>query len=116
MQKLYDTQNLFETHRGDAVFVKHIAQLFVQHMPVMVEELNKAYSKSDWQNVYFYAHKMKSSIDLFGIKDISTTIRTIEQQGKAAADTEILSRDIKHVLNVITECIDQLKKEFEITA
>lgn len=115
MQKLYNTQNLLETHRGDVAFVKHIAQLFIHHMPLMAAELKRAYTNSDWPNVYFYAHKMKASIDLFGIRELGSTIRTIEQQAKTAVNSETLSRDTDNVSKVISECIAQLKQEFEIS-
>jgi len=80
--KLYDTRNLLNAHQGDTLFIKHVASLFIQHMPVMTAELKKAFTNNDWENLYFYSHKMKASIDLFGIKELTTTIRSIEQQGK----------------------------------
>ena len=115
MQKLYDSKTLSETHQGDTVFITRIVQLFIHHMPLMAAELKKAYASRDWQNVYFYAHKMKASIDLFSITELASTIRSIEQQGKAATDTETLSHDIDHVSNIIDQCSGQLKLEFHAT-
>ena len=116
MHRLYDTKNLLDTHQGDKQFIKHIAGLFIQHMPVLTEELKKAYANKDWQGLYFYAHKMKSSIDLFGIKELSETIRTVEQQGKTGIPSENLSSEVQKVEGIITECVEQLKDEFEVTA
>ena len=115
MPRLYDTKNLLDTHQGDTQFIKHIAGLFIQHMPVLTEELKKAYANKDWQGLYFYAHKMKSSIDLFGIKELRETIRTVEQQGKTGIPADNLSNEVKDVERVITECVGQLKTEFEVT-
>ena len=113
MQKLYDSKTLSETHHGDTVFITHIVHLFVHHMPLLAAELKRAYASRDWQNIYFYAHKMKASIDLFGVTGLASTIRSIEQQGKAATDTETLSHDIDHVSDTIDECSEQLKLEFQ---
>jgi HPt (histidine-containing phosphotransfer) domain-containing protein len=116
MHKLYDTKNLSDTHQGDTQFIKHIAALFVQHMPVMTGELKKAFVNKDWQSLYFYAHKMKASIDLFGLKELAATIRTIEQQGKTGIPADSLGKDVHDVESIITECAQQLKHEFGISA
>ena len=111
MDKLYDTTNLLATHHGDTEFIKHIAQLFIEHMPAIVPELKKAFKNKDWQSLYFYAHKMKASIDLFGIKELTTTIRSIEQQGKTATPAKNLAQEIQQVERIIAECVEQLKHE-----
>ena len=116
MHKLYDTQNLLDTHQGDTQFVKHIAGLFIHHMPAMSAELRKAFSNKDWQNVYFYAHKMKASIDLFGIKELAETIRAVEQQGKTGIPSDNLSEEVENVERIVRQCVEQLKNEFEISA
>ena len=116
MHRLYDTKNLLDTHQGDTQFIKHIAGLFVQHMPVMTQELKKALANKDWQSLYFYAHKMKPSIDLFGIRELSVTIRTVEQQGKTGMPADNLTNEVKDVERVITECVGQLQDEFKIAS
>ena len=113
MHKLYNTKNLLDTHQGDKEFIKHIAGLFIQHMPVMSKELRTAFEKKDWPNLYFYAHKMKASIDLFGIYELTTTIRAIEQQGKSGVPAGNLDGEVKDVNRVIAECVAQLRDEFE---
>ena len=114
MQRSYDTKNLLDTHQGDAEFIKHIAGLFVQHMPVMLAELKKAFSNKDWQNMYFYAHKMKASIDLFAITGLTETIRAIEQQAKSGVPADNLPEQVGDVERIITECVGQMRDEFEI--
>jgi HPt (histidine-containing phosphotransfer) domain-containing protein len=114
MHKLYDTKNLMDTHQGDRQFMRHIAGLFIQHMPQMTSELKKAYLNKDWPNLYFYSHKMKASIDLFGIKDLNETIRDIEQQGKTGLPSDKLDGEVQSVEHIITQCVDQLQNEFVI--
>ena len=116
MQKLYDTKNLLDTHQGDAEFLKHIAGLFVQHMPVMMAELKKAFSSKDWQSMYFYAHKMKASIDLFRISELTDTIRAVEQQAKGGVPADNIAEQVGNVERVVRECVGQMRDEFEIPA
>ena len=114
MQKIYDTKNLLDTHQGDEEYIKHIAGLFVQHMPVMLTELKKAFADCDWQSMYFYAHKMKASIDLFAITELTETIRAVEQQAKGGVPADNLERLVGDVDRIITECVEQMKNEYEI--
>jgi len=114
MQKLYDTKNLLDTHQGDEEFIKHIAGLFVQHMPVMLAELKKALSNKDWQNMYFYAHKMKASIDLFAITGLTETIRAVEQQAKIGVPADNLAEQVGDVEWIINASVAQMRDEFEI--
>jgi len=114
MQKLYDTKNLLDTHQGDIEFIKHIAGLFIQHMPAMLAELKKAFADRDWQRLYFYAHKMKASIDLFAITGLTGTIRAVEQQAKTGAPVDNLGKLVGDVDRIITECVWQMKDEYEI--
>ena len=116
MQKLYDTKNLLDTHQGDIEFIKHIAGLFIQHMPVMLAELKKAFADCDWQNMYFYAHKMKASIDLFAITELTETIRGVEQQAKAGTPADNLGKLVGDVDRIIAECVGQMREEYQIEA
>ena len=74
----------------------------------------KASAKKDWANLYFYAHKMKATIDLFSIDSLTDIIRKLEKQGKAAADSKTLTQDVNYVSDVINACVAQLKNDFAL--
>ena len=114
MKKLYDTETILRSHGGDREFVKYIASLFVEELPKLSTELQKASSKKDWENLYFYAHKMKATIDLFSIDSLKDLIRKLELEGKNANDSQTLRKDVAQVVNTINACILQLKKDFSI--
>lgn len=115
MEKLYNTEAILKTHGGDMEFVKYIAGLFVEHVPEMSSELQKASVKKDWPSLYFYAHKMKASIDLFNITSLTDVIRKLEKQGKTESTSDTLKKDVKYVATIIDACVMQLKSDFEIT-
>ena len=114
MQKLYNTETILRSHGGDQEFLKYIASLFVEELPKMSTELQKASSKNDWENLYFYAHKMKATIDLFSIDSLKDLIRKLEHEGKTANASQTLKTDVAHVVNTIDACILQIKKDFSI--
>lgn len=114
MERLYDTETILRSHGGDKEFVKYIASLFIQEVPKMSAELQKASLKKDWYNVHFYAHKMKATIDLFSINSLKDLIREVENQGKTATPSHTFNKDVEAVVKVIEDCTMQLKKEFSI--
>jgi HPt (histidine-containing phosphotransfer) domain-containing protein len=114
MKKLYNTETILKTHYGDTEFVKSMAELFIEHLPEMSAELQKASAKKDWASLYFYAHKMKASIDLFSIESLTDVIRKLEKQGKAATDSQTLRQDVNYVADIINACVAQLKNDFAL--
>ena len=114
MNKLYNTETILNTHYGDEDFVKTMAELFIEQLPVMASELKTASLKKDWYNIYFYAHKMKATVDLFSIASLKDVIRKLEQQGKSETDSKTLKEDANYVTEIISACVMQLKNDFSL--
>ncbi|HEY2727115.1 MAG TPA: Hpt domain-containing protein [Parafilimonas sp.] len=113
-EKLYDTTILIQTHHADQAFVKHMISLFLEHIPHTNVDLEKACAESDWQKVYFYAHKMKASIDLFSLIKLKDLIRKIEQNAKNHVEIDSIPNDVKFVSAYIKNCIAQMKIDFDL--
>jgi HPt (histidine-containing phosphotransfer) domain-containing protein len=113
-EKLYDTQILVLTHDADQEFVKYMVSVFLTHMPEYNANLEKAAAESDWKNVYFFAHKMKASIDLFDLKKLRDFIRQLEQKAKNETNTETIAADVQFVSDYIKRCIAEMKVDFEL--
>lgn len=95
-------------------YIKEVVGLIVNYLPLMSSDLVNACKNGNWQQVYYYAHKMKPTIDLLNITDIKDVIRTIETQSKHAINTEELPSLINNVNEVVTECTEQLRKDFSL--
>ena len=113
-EKLYDTQILIQTHQADKEFVKYMVSLFVEHIPQSNADLEKACTIEDWPKVYFFAHKMKASIDLFNIIKLKDLIRKIEQNAKNKIELEAIPANVTFVSNYIKNCIAEMKKDFKL--
>ena len=115
MKKLYNTEAILKTHYGDEEFVKSMAELFIEHLPEMSAELQKASTRKDWESLYFYAHKMKATIDLFSIELLTDIIRKLEKQGKSATDSKTLklkfyNNDFTKKVKITVEGFDAMGK------
>ena len=113
-EKLYDTKTLIETHYADPEFVKYIISLFIKNLPEVNANLENACDENNWEKVYFYAHKMKASIDLFNLEKLKGLIRKVEQKAKNQTETDTISKDVNFISNHIKKCIAAMKKEFKL--
>lgn len=111
--KLYDTEIIVQTHHADEEFVKYMVSLFLEHMPKTNADLENACKENDWEKVYFYAHKMKPSIDLFNITQLKDFIRKLEQKAKNATETNTIAADVNYISDYIKNCMIEMKKDFE---
>lgn len=108
--KLYQLTQLEELAGGDQEFVKSMVETFLEHTPGQLQELLDAYEKGDLEQVGKIAHKIKPNMDLFGIADLTQTIRDVEQMGKAGDNSPELGEKIKQAEKVLKEVFTQLKE------
>jgi hypothetical protein len=113
-EKLYDTVALTQTHNANPEFIKYMASLFIQYIPETSANLEKACSESNWEKVYFFAHKMKASIDLFNLVPLKDIIRKVEQRALRFTQTDSIARDVNFITGYIEKCIDVMKQEFNL--
>lgn len=113
-EKLYDTTSLIKTHEANPEFIKYMASLFVKHLPETSANLEKACKESNWEKVYFFAHKMKANIDLFNLEPLKDLIRKVEQRALKFTQTDSISRDVNFITNYIQQCVVLMKQEFDL--
>lgn len=103
-----------EEQGWDDDFVKEVAGLFVQHVPKMSYDLVKSCGSKNWQQVYFFAHKMKASLDLLEVEDMKDTIRHLEQLAKNQQNIEEIPNLVEYVNRMVLDCSEQLKQDFNL--
>lgn len=112
--KLYDTEALIKTDEHNPEFIKYMVSLFVKHLPETSTNLEKACHESNWENVYFFAHKMKASIDLFNLHPLKELIRKVEQSALKLTQTDSIEEDVNFITNYIKQCIALMEQEFNL--
>lgn len=93
----FDT--LKEWANDDVDTMKEILHLFLQNTPPMLHQLELAVNTEDWEEIYKFAHKLKSS---YGIVTIGNSLDLI-------TDMEVLS--YKKIS--ISEIQDKMKQVLE---
>jgi len=113
-EKLYDTVSLTKTHQDNPDFIRYMASLFVQHLPETSASLEKACNENNWEKVYFFAHKMRASIDLFNLEPLKDLIRKVEQRALKFTQTDLIQKDVSFIADYIHKCVTLMKKEFNL--
>lgn len=68
---------------GDTVFIKEMIHLFIERVPNEAAQLEKAFHNNDNESVKNISHNMKSSVDIFMLKDLSNYLTIIEEEAKS---------------------------------
>lgn len=93
---------------GDTAFIKEMIQLFIERIPNEAAQMQKAFHNNDNESVKNISHNMKSSVDIFMLKDLSNYLTIIEEEAKAghfSTDTadkiNFLHREIIEVVKIL---------------
>ncbi|WP_298955384.1 Hpt domain-containing protein [uncultured Nonlabens sp.] len=109
-QVSYDLTNVIAMSDNDSDFVKLMVHTFIKDIPRDLERLAVAVSEQDRAGVHRYAHRIKPTLELFGIESFKHAA-ALELWGKGE-----LEKDIKKdflILNLdLSEILTQLKRDF----
>lgn len=110
---LFDLSNLKKMVGDQDVFMK-LVRIFLDTTPAMLEGLNEGLQNRNYQNVAFFAHKMKSSIDILKIKDLDVIVRRIEENVKTNSNIDDIPSMVDKVNVGLNQVISGVKKELNI--
>jgi signal transduction histidine kinase/DNA-binding response OmpR family regulator len=108
---LYGFQRLEEISQGDLVFVKKMAQLFVDTVPAVVREMQAAAGLGDFQVVYAKAHSLKPSLHNFEIDCLTGDVLELERLAMAKGPAGRVNELAQRVGDIVGEVVEGLKKE-----
>ena len=101
-------ENILHLLDNDTNAVVKIISLALNDLPVMKANLNEAFRSGDLKNIHFYAHKLKSTINLFEIFSIKPEILYLEK-GKTILKSKIKAGKALTKINfVLNESINEL--------
>ncbi len=113
-EKIYDLSMVESISGGDKSFVIKMLQLFLDTVPVTLEQMNNALQSSQWLNLSQLAHKLKSTIDSMGIVSLKQDIRYIEQKAKQEQNLEAMPQLVKKVNSIIQKTMEQVKADYSL--
>jgi signal transduction histidine kinase/CheY-like chemotaxis protein/HPt (histidine-containing phosphotransfer) domain-containing protein len=94
---------------GDTAFIKEMIQLFIERIPNEAAQMQKAFHNNDNESVKNISHNMKSSVDIFMLKDLSNYLTIIEEEAKSGHFSTDTSDKINFLHREIIEVVKVLK-------
>lgn len=110
----YNLAKVYALSDNDPEFVNQILSLFVNEIPDDLEEIKEGIKKGDHKHAYAYAHKVKPSLDLLGLKVAFEEILQIEAWTKAEGEKKEIKETFKSVKTQVEDAIKELKKDFSL--
>ncbi len=110
----YNLAKVYALSDNDPEFVLQIVTLFVTEIPEDIAEIKEGIKKKDHKHAYSYAHKVKPSLDLLGLKVAFEEILQIEAWTKAEGEKKEIKETFKSVKHQVEDAIKELKKDFDL--
>jgi CheY-like chemotaxis protein len=109
---LYDLSLVKAISGGDEAFVKSMILLFLETVPIIIDQMHASSNSHDWELTSKLAHKLKSTIDSMSIFQLQDLIRKIEADGKKGENVEQIPAAVRQLHKGMQECIAQVKGDF----
>lgn len=109
--KLYDLGQVKLFLGDDKQQLGNMISIFVSETPTMIQALNENMQNKNLDEVRFYAHKLKSSIDLFQINGLQQDIRDLEKLAMEKNDVTSIQQYVSDITNTLESVIEEIQKE-----
>lgn len=111
---LYNLSKMADLSRGDQSFVQKMVDIFIEHTPITVHEMNAAFLEKDYLKISKLAHRLKPSIANMGIQKLVHVLRDLEIEAKSDSVDHL---KVQHMVQttdaVIQQVVEQLKHQFD---
>lgn len=110
-EKIVNFAYLSDLTGGKKEIMKDIIDLFLKQLPEEMLVLNEAIKNTDYVSIKDTAHKMKSSVAVFGIDILGDPLQEMEDLAAMATDIEKI-RQLNQTLNVLSkQVVDEIEIE-----
>lgn len=110
----YNLAKVYALSDNDPEFVLQIVNLFVTEVPDDLAQIKEGIKKKDHKHAYAYAHKIKPTLDLLGLKVAFEEILQVEAWTKAEGEKKEIKETFKSIKHQVEDAVKELKKDFDL--
>ena len=99
---------LKEISEGSNDLMRDLIFLFVSQIPVFSEQLDYYYKNEDFVSLGKLAHKIKSSVAMMGISELSSDMKKLENLAQEKKDIHKYPEFIEKFKRISTEAVSEL--------
>lgn len=97
---------LIDLMGDDPEMLQEMLEVFLEDIPVMIQEVKQAWDSNQPENMKAPAHKLKSSITWLNLHDTHDSLVYLENFAKEGGNAE---EAILHLNNAVTDCAEAIK-------
>lgn len=112
--KIYDLEHIKLFLGEDKQQLENMITIFLSETPRMLNDLNQNFDQKKYDEVKFYAHKLKSSIDLFQINGLQKDIRVLEKLASEQNDIPGIEKYVSEITSTLEGVLMDIRKEVSI--
>lgn len=110
--KSYNVSKVKAFVGDNEMVLEKMIDIFLTNTPEMLSKIDEGLAQKNYDQVNFFAHKLKSSIDNFSIIQLTEDIRIIEKCAKEKKDIEKLPPLVEKLKSVLTSVMLDIKTDF----
>jgi PAS domain S-box-containing protein len=107
----YNLDYLRSVSGNNAEFIQEMITTFLQTLPSILEEMDRAVHHGNWEKLSRLAHQIKPSFTLMGLDVLRSKILFIEENGKAVTRTDELPAVVADFVQRCKKVMDDLSRE-----
>lgn len=108
-----DLSYLYEIAEDDKDFITEMISDYIEKVPIQFAELKQAAEAQNFEQTHFIAHKIKSSFQFMGAKQLLELASNIEKVSRTT-DTQSVKTDLLAMTPVVELVIAELKHQLSI--
>ncbi|WP_338225312.1 PAS domain S-box protein [Algoriphagus confluentis] len=110
-EKLYSLDELEAIAKGNEDFVSKMLELFQTNAKEGMEQLKVSFENGDFTQVKRIAHRIKPSIKMMRISEISEEVSELEKEIEGQKDSPRMKFIIMHMEEILNEVLQDLKEK-----
>ena len=115
VQSVCDLSVIEELAGGDIVFLQDAAKTFVQDITVEMRALREAFHAGRSLDFAGIAHKLKSSLGLFGVKEGASIAGSLEHIGRSdEIDLSSAASKVDALSNLGKQAVVEMRAKFQL--
>jgi len=104
-----DLTYLNEISGGDEEFIVDMIETFLEETPKDVDDMKTQLEGQNWSELGKVAHKLKSSIKMFGFETLKNQVLFLEQSGKSGDNIDVLPAKVSEFLAGLEGAMTELR-------
>ena len=106
--KLYNMSKVNLMAKGNEEFIADLIEIYQKQTPILLEKLRRNLEKEDFEKLSHFAHKLKSMIELFQIKELHPIVYCLEHIPEEYNKTQL-----KEQINLLQNTLDKVAHQLQ---